>query len=317
MNDRPRLAATFVLIGVLPLGVSSLGCGSGRASTGDVNAEAGSSNDAAAHGDASALPDAAPTGADASRSDAESVDAGSDGPPDGGPGGTIEFEDFQGGSPGEAYANFWSKPGDEWLGWTEKLATGACVVRETHSPSPPLPDSGMPYDSAGALDFDAPLLGGPEAAGQDSLGGYTLTVSQGPIFAPGDVLSVSASGAAVPAFTQTIQGPPPIVLRSPASPFTVPTDQDLVVSWDGGIAGDVVDVLLDGTFPNYRTDVITCTFDAVKGEGTVPKSALAFVKSPTFGTLGWMQRAHRWFQAGAYWVDIGAAQSDDAQATFQ
>lgn len=93
-------------------------------------------------------------------------------------------------------------------------------------------------------------------------------------FGAGDTRTLTASGAAVPAFSATFVVPAAAVITSPPSisPVTVGTE-DLRVAWTGG--SSFVDVVLQKTLVQAR-----CRLAAIDGEGTIPNSVLLQFHEP-------------------------------------
>lgn len=138
--------------------------------------------------------------------------------------------------------------------------------------------------SAGTLAF----AGGQKAAllvpeiqqgpdGEPSVS-YALSPSFGG-FAPGDAVSITASGADVPPFVAEITVPGAIRVVQPdlsASSLTVQRSDDLPVTWTGG--GPVGEVTFGINEGVGRTSTeITCSTPSSRGRGVIPAAALAYL----------------------------------------
>jgi hypothetical protein len=94
------------------------------------------------------------------------------------------------------------------------------------------------------------------------------------LFSGGEVITVSSSGAEVPAFHATLEAPPqPTLTHPPISDSHAIVNgsksADWSLAWTGGGAG-IVRVSLQS-----RSTSVTCDFKASDGEARVPRAALA------------------------------------------
>ncbi len=144
----------------------------------------------------------------------------------------------------------------------------------------PILDAGA-EPSAGVLTLTGGIFGSkgvPLAPVGPGVYGYTEKKAGAP-YAPGDVLGVSAAGALVPAFSQSIVAPDCLTNLSPAtdgSVLDVSTSKDLNVSWSGGQAGAGVFAAVGALTAGMTTSVSGgCLFNGPDGHGTIPKAALA------------------------------------------
>lgn len=102
-------------------------------------------------------------------------------------------------------------------------------------------------------------------------------------FAPGDALTITASGDTVPPFSAEITVPNSITLTQPnltSSSLTVVQSKDFAVAWTGG--GPAGDVTLEF---NQRVGatmtVVQCSAPAGGGRAVVPASALGYLTATT------------------------------------
>jgi hypothetical protein len=180
-------------------------------------------------------------------------------------------------------------------------------------------------DSAGTLT----ISGGSIPAGT------TLTASLvdgsygdsvvGTWFSAGDSLSVSATGAMVPAFgPDSITAPPLIALTAPqladgdAGISTIPTSTDLTLAWSGGQSGATM-TLFAGAEVSFS--FIDCSWDASLDTGTVPQSLLAQLASLSQnagqGFVQYGQQSNVTFVAGPYTITQSAMLYTGATVNFQ
>jgi hypothetical protein len=138
-------------------------------------------------------------------------------------------------------------------------------------------------------------------------------------FTAGQTLTVSASGATVPAFgPESVTAPAMIALTSPAATgsgaYTITTSADLAVSWTAGQAG--AQILFEGV-NSSGTSYFTCTWDASVGSGTVPHAVMTGLAGQTGGFLAYGQSTMTTFSAGAYSISLYALPYGGGTATFQ
>ena len=102
-------------------------------------------------------------------------------------------------------------------------------------------------------------------------GGYEGGLGDAALFAPGEAVRVSATGADCPAFTASVRGPADVALTTPLEGFD--RAHDLALEWTGGGAG-----LVEASFDSEggaSSAHLRCRFDPTTGRGVVPESALA------------------------------------------
>jgi len=192
---------------------------------------------------------------------------------------------------------------------------GACAVYTCASDA----DAG-PGPGAGTLTFTAPSLEGGVTLDAGAGGLYALA-TPGPVFSPGDSLTVAASGGAVPAFgPESVQAPGAITLTDPATDggaIYVPTANDLGFAWTGGSEDSVAVLTATGTTSDGALVVARCSYVAITGEGILPSAVLAPLHGLSQGTLGWGQTNVATFDAGAWSVTLLAEAYGSTPATFQ
>jgi hypothetical protein len=226
---------------------------------------------------------------------------------------------------GEFTAAFYGSASPPPPGCTYQVSDGGpCLVTVCPGQSPN--DAGtVSLVSAGALTVTGGAFGdaGIDIA-PDNLGSYLYNTT-GPMFSPGDTLTVSAAGATVPAFTaQALTAPGPIDLTAPAQDggvLSVPTTQDLELTWTGGTTGAHFILGLDAVFTSGASASAVCTWDASLGSGTIPAGALAPLAAGT-GQAGrstaiWYQEARTPVSAGRWSVVVRAYVSGGSLASFE
>lgn len=186
----------------------------------------------------------------------------------------------------------------------------------------PRPADAGPSPTAGTMTIAGGVLDGGVTVDAKPPGEYSYDLGRAP-FLPGQTVGASASGAAVPAFpTANVVGPAPLTVTAPGldgGSLSVPTSQDLPIAWSGGQAGSRASFEAYGYAANSASTFLTlyCEFDAVSGQGLVPKAALAPLSGASQGALLWGQRNVVQFDAGKWSVSLTASSYVSAFATFQ
>lgn len=101
-----------------------------------------------------------------------------------------------------------------------------------------------------------------------------------PLFQPDDVIVMKSTGGAdVPAFSEEMNAPPWLLLKSPSFATTISVDKaaGLPVTWPA-TTGRVAVVLANNSDPMRG---ISCDFDGASGAGTVPPQLLAEYSDPS------------------------------------
>ncbi|MCA3014634.1 MAG: hypothetical protein INH41_19805 [Myxococcaceae bacterium] len=186
---------------------------------------------------------------------------------------------------------------------------GACTLTTCGAAA----DAGTPADAgqvgAGTLTVTGLADGGLTLTG--GVNGYAQSIA-GPVFVAGALVSVAASGGAVPAFTAQVTAPGAATLTAPACPSRIcpalSRAAGVPVSWTGGTGTVVVQVLAG-------TDQVLCQFPASSGAGMVPAAALASLPLGS-GSLLFSTQNSRSVQAGLFPVTVTAAELNYFQATL-
>ena len=192
---------------------------------------------------------------------------------------------------------------------------GACVVYTCPS------DAGAGASpGAGTLSFAAPSLEGGVSVDAGAGGLYEQALP-GPVFFPGDMLTVTATGDVVPAFgPQTVVAPGAITLTSPTldgGALAVPTSSDLGFAWTGGSVDSLAVLTASGVAGDGSVVVARCSYVGITDEGILPSPVLMAVRGLSQGALGWGQANTATFDAGAWSITLLAGAYGSAPATFQ
>ncbi|MFO0548897.1 MAG: hypothetical protein U0271_10945 [Polyangiaceae bacterium] len=96
-------------------------------------------------------------------------------------------------------------------------------------------------------------------------------------FVDGDVVTISATGDAVPAFSSTLTAPDVVNLTSDQLGAAIDSTSDLLVTWAAGPTEGSLTIM----FGAYTSDAtggtshnLTCVYDITAGSATVPAAAL-------------------------------------------
>jgi hypothetical protein len=136
---------------------------------------------------------------------------------------------------------------------------------------------------------------------------YDTFMTANPLFAGGEMITFTATGADVPGFTKTITAPTKATITSPAKPSSsspylmISRSQDFSVSWTGGGSG-LVQVALNSSQAEQR---VFCRFDASAGTGKIPSAALATLATGT-GGFAMASIAHSVFETGDFAIEASA-----------
>ncbi|MCU0701705.1 MAG: hypothetical protein MUC96_34795 [Myxococcaceae bacterium] len=166
-------------------------------------------------------------------------------------------------------------------------------------------------DSAGMLSVAGTRVDGGVTLAPGAMGTYSRTfMSQ--LWGGGETLTVAATGAAVPAFSQTVAAPTDLNVTAPDCPLSscpaINKTMPLVVSWTGGGTSTVVvNVSVNDTAAN-RLGTFFCTFPASAGTGMIPASVLGVVPAGT-GVITIQPTNTTRFMAGSYQVTLTASGS--------
>lgn len=210
------------------------------------------------------------------------------------------------------YAQFFTAPQGN-MGCTVTSA-GACAYYSNCTGGPM--QNGV---SAGTLTVTGPWLMPPISVTPQSGNNAYQYVSSSPGFTAGQTLTVSASGAMVPAFgpvsvvapqlTEIVQPP----VDTDGGTTVIPTGGDLVVVWNGGQAGAT---MVFEAASNNSGSYTTCTWNGGDGKDIVPAALL----QPFAGQSGYVfygQYNVTTFSAGPYAISLTALPFSGGAVAFQ
>ncbi len=133
--------------------------------------------------------------------------------------------------------------------------------------------------------------------------GYYADQSGPQVVAPGDRISVSATGDEIPAFSASIVEPGPLRLISPAvgdyGELAVLDNADLELTFTGGAPGVQLGVTSQGGYTTGGTFLVQCSYASQAGRALIPKGALYY--SSYVSLHAYREKAIR---AGAYAIDL-------------
>lgn len=155
-------------------------------------------------------------------------------------------------------------------------------------------------ESAGELAIGLP--GWNITLDPDGGGSYGATESTPAPFNGGELITVSAAGLNVPAFTASVTAPKQVVITTPAqaAPVMISRSSDFQVAWTGG--GDVR-VVLFGATTSSTGAIWSCRLTG--GSGSVPAEILQQFSSQP-GTMTISSIADSELTAGEYAVTLEA-----------
>lgn len=192
-------------------------------------------------------------------------------------------------------------------------SSGACAYYACPTPTQ------MNGVSAGTITVTGPWLGTPVTmtpGGGTNVYQYT---SSSPGFSAGQTLTVTASGATVPAFgPEAVVAPQLTQLTSPAvatdgGTTIIPTGADLPITWNGGQPGATM--ILEAAASNGQSYTL-CTWNGTAGQGVVPSAALQPFSGQT-GFLVYGQYNATSFSAGPFAISLTALPYTGGTVTFE
>ncbi len=141
---------------------------------------------------------------------------------------------------------------------------------------------------------------------------YELKSGTTELFAGGEDISVTAKGATIPAFDQTLKAPSTFTLTTPAAPnpgekVAVDSGGAFDFEWTDGTEGTINATLMTMN-TGEKSVTVTCSFQAKDNKGTVPAAAVGkLIKGATLGTYSVGAASATTTKAGDWTVSISAS----------
>jgi hypothetical protein len=129
---------------------------------------------------------------------------------------------------------------------------------------------------------------------------------QMPVWVGGEVVTITASGGAVPAFRDTMTMPKRITITTPTfvEGQTLRRDEDIVLQWTGGEASaGQLTVFLIGQTSTVRAVRAECTYPVSNGTATVPAAALSKLAPGSYAVRGAV-RTLKAFKSGTFDITL-------------
>lgn len=164
-----------------------------------------------------------------------------------------------------------------------KREAGSCKLIECAlTKDPSFKFANAKYPSAGTMTIKRStgpeLMVTPMPPGND----YITSTSGVAPGADGETVTISATGADVPAFSETLPLTPMIVLTSPTGKTaTASGGSDFRLSWTGGKGDRVAVTGSSSTVDATNVVELSCSFDADSGTGVIPSTLLSKIKAGT------------------------------------
>ncbi len=197
-----------------------------------------------------------------------------------------------------AGAGFYDGPGNTYANGCRREVTGACSVLQCN------------FTDGGA---ETPAPGAPQSAGTVTIDGTTpafvfdydaasgrylpspAVPADRLLFAGGDMLTFAASGDTVPAFSDSLVAPAPLVVTAPSlagGVLSIDTSRDFLFTWEGASAGQLSFNVRSATSASgmvFESTFVSCQFSASALSGAIPSTLLrrlAKTGASTTATLG-------------------------------
>ncbi len=158
---------------------------------------------------------------------------------------------------------------------------------------------------AGTLTVSGGSIPAGTVVGNGGPGLYNTNLT-GVLLSSGQTVSMSATGAAIPAFgPEAVKVPPLVTVASPsfanAGTTTISRASDLTVEWTGGAAGQQMTMLISLFASGGDTPYdLQCSWNASLGHGTAPAALLQMTPAGIGGTIQLGQQSTTTFTAGAH-----------------
>jgi hypothetical protein len=133
-------------------------------------------------------------------------------------------------------------------------------------------------------------------------------------WSPGDPITISATGADIPAFEVELRGPAPLVVREPdlASPVQVSRDEPLAFAWDGG--SELTNVGVQCVESLARRVQVRCPVSAEAGQAEIPAAVLQDLPTCQTGLVFLLTEHRVEIEPGGMFLRVGVRGSLDYAA---
>lgn len=181
-----------------------------------------------------------------------------------------------------------------------RIVDGPCAVYRC---MPPDPITGTEAGVITVTGTTPPVTLEPDAVGQADPS-YTKVQSEAPLWAEGDVVTVSAAGGVVPAFEATLVAPTRATITTPdlAQDVVVTRAAGLDLAWSAEGQGGVLAVSIG--VPGDVAYQLVCGFPIDDGAATIPAAMLAHLPAGTDARIGFSNRADEIVDAGGFEVTV-------------
>jgi hypothetical protein len=174
-------------------------------------------------------------------------------------------------------------------------------------------------DSAGTLTISGGSIAASVTVTPDPSNNYDYEAA-GTLYTAGQTLTVTASGATVPACGPiSVVAPGLPVLTAPAAAsgaYTLSASADLNVAWSAGASAANSQIIFEAG-SNDGASYFMCVWSASLGNATVPQAMLTPLTGQTTGFLIYGQYAATNFTAGAYSIAAAALPYSGGTASFE
>lgn len=191
---------------------------------------------------------------------------------------------------------------------------GACTVMDCTIASG---DAGTPGGTGDAGSAKAPNAGDIAVSASldvtltpdGTTGSYAAKTGQVKLFAPDEDIAIDAKGNDVPAFKTNLTAPSLVTITAPTwptpgQPLQIDRSKPLDLKWSDGKNGNVVVSVTSSSAS--KVGMVSCTFKAADGAGTIPSAALGKLDAAGSATIAINGSSTDSVKAGDYTVNVSA-----------
>lgn len=199
----------------------------------------------------------------------------------------------------------------------KRATVSGCELTEcTRAADPSLVFAEPVYLSAGPITF-ARGSGAPESVPESEPGNYRLVQPDPAPFTPGEVLSFTAGGGRVPAFTARVPYGGMPVMTSPkiGDSIVIARGRDHALAWSGVTSGTMTFAFsVSSPAGAAKESRLECTFDGAASTGTLPTALLGLMeRGAELSAAPRLEAAP--VMAGDWKVSVAVGQSLDLNVT--